>query len=87
MFLDDEARLLDDPEHSTVEDRFILLGLSHALRVLIVVHCYRASVAEIRIISARRATCAESRQYAVRGVQCVRNMISRKRGGTRMRKR
>jgi uncharacterized protein len=68
VFLDDEARLLDDPEHSTAEDRFILLGLSQALRLLIVVHCYRASDAEIRIISARRATRPESRQYAVRGV-------------------
>jgi uncharacterized protein len=68
VFLDDEARLLDDPEHSMAEDRFILLGLSQALRLLIVVHCYRASDAEIRIISARRATRPESRQYAVRGV-------------------
>ena len=36
-------------------------------RLLIVVHCYRAADAEIRIISARRATRPESRQYAVRG--------------------
>lgn len=68
VFLDDDARLLDDPEHSTAEDRFILLGLSQALRLLIVVHCYRAADAEIRIMSARRATRPESRQYAVRGV-------------------
>jgi len=68
VFLDDEARLLDDPEHSTAEDRFVLLGLSQTLRLLIVVHCYRAADTEIRIISARRATHPESRQYAVRGV-------------------
>lgn len=67
VFLDDDARLMDDPEHSIVEDRFVLLGLSQAFRMLIVVHCYRAADAEIRIISARRATRPESRQYAVRG--------------------
>ena len=39
VFLDDDARLLDDPEHSTTEDRFVLLGLSQVLRLLIVVHC------------------------------------------------
>lgn len=38
-FYDDQARLMDDPDHSEDEDRFILLGLSAALRVLVVCHC------------------------------------------------
>jgi len=39
VFEDDEALVLPDPEHSVGEERFALLGLSSALRVLIVVHC------------------------------------------------
>jgi uncharacterized DUF497 family protein len=38
MFYDDNARLISDPEHSQEEDRFILLGLSNRLRMLLVVH-------------------------------------------------
>ena len=41
VFADERARLIDDPDHSEDEDRFILLGLSSSLRVLIVAHCYR----------------------------------------------
>jgi uncharacterized DUF497 family protein len=41
VFLDEEALLKDDPDHSETEDRFILLGLSSALRALVVCHCYR----------------------------------------------
>jgi uncharacterized DUF497 family protein len=41
VFYDENARLISDPEHSTYEDRFILLGLSNALRMIIVVHSYR----------------------------------------------
>lgn len=62
VFADDHALLIDDPEHSEAEDRFVLLGLSAKLRVL-VVHCYRRSDAIIRIISARRATKPEQRRY------------------------
>ena len=40
-FSDDEALLLDDPDHSTDEERFVLLGQSGALRLLTVVQCYR----------------------------------------------
>jgi uncharacterized protein len=63
VFSDDRARLIDDPDHSEHEERFILLGLSSNLRVLVVVHCYRASANVIRIISARRATREEQRHY------------------------
>ena len=54
---------LSDPEHSESEDRFILLGLSKALKLLVVCHCYRESEGVIRIISARKADRAERRQY------------------------
>jgi uncharacterized DUF497 family protein len=63
VFLDERGRLLDDPEHSADEDRFILLGLSVRLRVLVVVHAYREASGVVRIISARRATPRERRQY------------------------
>jgi hypothetical protein len=63
VFADEHALLLDDPEHSEAEDRLVLLGLSSALRVLVVVHCYRARDSVIRLISARRADADERRQY------------------------
>jgi len=62
-FLDESARLIDDPDHSENEDRFILLGYSLQARCLIVSHCYRESGSVIRLISARRATPREERQY------------------------
>lgn len=62
-FADERARLIDDPDHSEDEDRFILLGLSASLRLLVVCHCYRESDGVIRLISARKANSAESRQY------------------------
>ncbi len=63
VFLDDQARLLDDPDHSDAEDRFILLGASAALRVLVVVHAFREAQGTIRIISARKATPTERARY------------------------
>ncbi len=65
-FSDERALLLDDPDHSATEDRFILLGLSANWKVLVVVHCYRAEDDVIRIISARRATRHERDIYARR---------------------
>ena len=62
-FYDPHARIINDPEHSIAEDRFILLGLSKNLNLLLVCHCYRSSDEIIRIISARRATKLESFQY------------------------
>jgi hypothetical protein len=62
-FYDPYARIIDDPEHSDTEDRFILLGLSKNLNLLIVCHCYRSSDEVIRIISARKATKNESLNY------------------------
>lgn len=66
VFLDEDALLVPDLSHSGEEDRFVLLGLSARLRVLIVVHCYRSREAIIRIISARRANTLERAQYEER---------------------
>jgi uncharacterized protein len=66
VFADEHARLLDDPEHSEGEDRFVLLGLSCRFRVVVVVHTYRGDEDIIRIISARRATKAERAYYDAR---------------------
>jgi uncharacterized DUF497 family protein len=52
-----------DPGHSEEEERFLLLELSSAARVLVVVHCYRESDSVVRIISARKAIKKESRFY------------------------
>ena len=62
-FLDENARVMSDPEHSEEEDRFVLLGVSTSLRVLVVCHCYRQRDEVIRIISARKADRDEQRQY------------------------
>ena len=53
----------DDPDHSIQEERFILLGLSQNLKVLVVCHCYRSDESKIRIISARKATKQEQAVY------------------------
>ncbi len=63
VFDDPRARLFHDPEHSQEEERFILLGMSFAARVLIVVHCYREQEQVVRIISARKATRKEAGFY------------------------
>jgi len=64
VFLDERAKLIDDPDHSSDEDRFVLLGISGLLRVLLVCHCYRQQGQTIRIISARKASPGEARQYS-----------------------
>jgi uncharacterized DUF497 family protein len=63
VFLDDEALLIPDPDHSHDEDRFVLLGLSHKIRLLLVCHCYRENDQLIRIFSARKADREETRVY------------------------
>lgn len=65
VFSDEQALLLDDPDHSATEQRFILLGLSATLRILVVIHCYREDDV-IRLISARKATRPERAQYTAR---------------------
>jgi len=63
VFIDENALLIYDPDHSVEEDRFVLLGMSFKLRLLIVCNCYRKTENIIRIISARKATRAEQKQY------------------------
>ena len=63
VFFDENAIEYFDPEHSASEDRFIMLGLSAHLKVLVVCHCYRKSDSVIRIISARKATKMERKSY------------------------
>ena len=63
VFYDESAKLISDPDHSEDEDRFILLGVSHSLRMILVCHCYRSEGNVVRIISARKATPKESKAY------------------------
>jgi uncharacterized DUF497 family protein len=63
VFLDDNARLMEDPDHSADEDRFLLLGMSIQAHCLMVSHCYRESDTVIRLIPARRATPQEAAVY------------------------
>ena len=62
-FLDESAKVYFDPDHSEAEDRFILLGISFQLRVVVVCHCFREEGALIRIISARKADKREQADY------------------------
>jgi uncharacterized protein len=64
VFYDEYARLIFDPSHSQDENRFILLGISQKLRMLVVCHCYRENETMIRIISARKADSREEKEYA-----------------------
>ena len=63
VFYDENAVIIDDPEHSQDEERFIILGFSARARMLMVCHCYRGEDEVIRIISARKATSEETKQY------------------------
>ncbi|MBI2343461.1 MAG: BrnT family toxin [Deltaproteobacteria bacterium] len=63
VFLDEKALRFFDPDHSGDEDRFIMLGISFQLRILVVCHCFRKNEAVIRIISARKADMREEKAY------------------------
>ena len=64
VFYDENALVIDDPDHSDLnEERFIILGVSEKSKLLVVCHCFRESETIIRIISARHATKRESGQY------------------------
>jgi len=60
-FKDTLSVTIHDPLHSYEEDRFVLLGNSHRNRLLVIFHTERRN--KIRIISARRATKKERKQY------------------------
>ena len=63
VFYDPNAKLIADPDYSEEEDRFIILGIGNNSKVLVVCHCYRENDEVIRIISARKATTNEKKQY------------------------
>ncbi len=63
VFYDENARLLYDAEHSSEEDRYVLLGISESLSLLVVCHIYKEDEETIRIFSARRANKREQQQY------------------------
>jgi uncharacterized DUF497 family protein len=63
IFTDEHGLLLDDLGPASADPRFVLIGLSAALRLLVVVHSYRDADRTIRIISARTATRSERAQY------------------------
>lgn len=63
VFSDETAILFDDPDHSETEDRLLILGFSANTNMLIVCHCLRGEGSIIRIISARKATKSEAKQY------------------------
>ena len=63
VFYDEFAVQFFDEEHSSDEDRFLLLGMSADTRLLLVCHCEREDGDVIRIISARKATDNEARYY------------------------
>lgn len=62
-FFDENALRFLDPDDSEGEDRFILLGMSSKLRVLVICHCFRDRESVIRIISARKADEREAKSY------------------------
>lgn len=63
VFFDENAIRFFDPDHSEDEARFIMLGMSFTLRILVVCHCYREDDSVIRIISARKADKREQSNY------------------------
>jgi uncharacterized DUF497 family protein len=63
VFYDENAREYYDWNHSETEDRYLMLGISDKLRMLMVCYTYRENESVIRIISARKATKTESKQY------------------------
>ncbi|WP_428674804.1 BrnT family toxin [Reyranella sp.] len=62
-FADPDGKVIDDPDHSDEENRYVLLAFSYALRLLVVVHTLRGTSDVIRIISARKATPRETTFY------------------------
>ena len=62
VFYDDRGLFMEDLDEED-EDRFVLIGLSSALKTLVVCHCYREEESVIRIISARKAHREERRDY------------------------
>ena len=63
VFFDEFAVQFFDQENSETEDRFLMLGMSNERNLLLVCHCEREDGNTVRVISARKATKNESRNY------------------------
>lgn len=63
VFYDPFAKLGHDPDHSDKEDRYILIGHSQKNNLLFVVHVSKENESTIRIISARKATKKEKKDF------------------------
>jgi uncharacterized protein len=63
VFFDPLAKVASDPDHSRGEARFFAVGYSAQHRLLLVVHCFRENEELIRIVSARKLTNSERKQY------------------------
>lgn len=61
VFGDPLSITIADPNHAADEERFVIVGLSKSLRVLVVIHTIREG--RVRLISARLASKHERRQY------------------------
>lgn len=61
-FYDPLHVLINDPDHSNNEERMVLIGMSSKDRLLVVVHAEKTED-EVRLISARKATRKERKQY------------------------
>lgn len=70
VFQDPNALQIFDPDHSEIEDRFVLMDLSQDVHLLVVCHCYREGGDTVRIISARRATRNETKTYEENAYAC-----------------
>ena len=66
VFFSEQALQFFDDGHAELEDRFVMLGLSNRLRMLVVIHCESCEGEVIRIISARKATAQERQFYSGR---------------------
>ena len=65
-FFDPAGLVIEDPEPIRGEARLVLLGMTWSGALLVVVHTFDHATGVIRIISARRATAAERKQYGKR---------------------
>ncbi|MDM8522205.1 BrnT family toxin [Desulfococcaceae bacterium HSG8] len=61
VFIDNLSAMMPDAEHSDTEERFLIIGTSHKNRVIVVSYTERGD--KIRLISARKATRNERKQY------------------------
>ena len=61
VFLDPLALTFADSDHSIAEQRGVTIGHTRRQQVVFVAHCQRGN--RVRLISARRATPRERRQY------------------------